>query len=299
MRRRLRRGGRGATASARRAAKGRARSGRAASAERAEEAEEAEAEAEAREAWWREIFPAETADYHACQAAAERAEGERPGAPAGDTRYFYGEADLLSMDAILDAAGVEEGDAFVDLGSGAGKAVVAAALLRPQLSSARGIEMLPDLHAIAQRAAESYRRTAPAGAPALEFALGDMLAEPLGDVQIAYVFATTFPRALVQEVEMRLSAELRAGARVCLVSKVEPLPAPARPAWRYHETRGRSLTHSLTHSLAHSLTPQVFENTFLEWEEIGNAPLFQPLGDHERPVDSHAALTVTIYRKRC
>ena len=228
-----------------------------------EEGEEEQAEASA---LWAEIFPAQTAGYDRCRAAAERAEGERS-TTVEDTRFFYGEADLVSMEKILNVAGVNDGDAFIDLGSGAGKAVVAAALLRPRaLSSARGIEMLPDLHTIAMEARSAYALAMEASCggahmrPQVDFVLGDMLSEPLVDVQIVYVFATTFPRSLVLEIEMKLSAELRVGARVCLVSKV-------------------------------------FENTFLEWEEVGTAPLYQPLGNDERPVESHAALTVTVYRK--
>lgn len=46
---------------------------------------------------------------------------------------------------MLRLAQLEDGDVFLDMGSGTGKAVVAAGLLYPNLSVCRGIELLDGL----------------------------------------------------------------------------------------------------------------------------------------------------------
>jgi hypothetical protein len=59
----------------------------------------------------------------------------------------YGELGLEALATVLDAVGVQKGDQFLDIGSGDGILVAAAALLYPQhLKAARGVEILPTLH---------------------------------------------------------------------------------------------------------------------------------------------------------
>lgn len=47
---------------------------------------------------------------------------------------------------MLRLAQLDDGDVFLDMGSGTGKAVVAAGLLYPNLSVCRGVEILEGLH---------------------------------------------------------------------------------------------------------------------------------------------------------
>lgn len=47
---------------------------------------------------------------------------------------------------MLRLAQLDDGDVFLDMGSGTGKAVVAAGLLYPKLSVCRGVEILEGLH---------------------------------------------------------------------------------------------------------------------------------------------------------
>ena len=59
----------------------------------------------------------------------------------------YGELGLEALATVLDAVGVQKGDQFLDIGSGDGILVAAAALLYPQhLKAARGVEILPTLY---------------------------------------------------------------------------------------------------------------------------------------------------------
>ena len=47
---------------------------------------------------------------------------------------------------MLRLAQLDDGDVFLDMGSGTGKATVAAGLLYPNLSVCRGVEILDGLH---------------------------------------------------------------------------------------------------------------------------------------------------------
>jgi hypothetical protein len=59
----------------------------------------------------------------------------------------YGELGLNALATVLDAVGVQKGDQFLDIGSGDGILVAAAALLYPQhLKAAIGVEIIPTLH---------------------------------------------------------------------------------------------------------------------------------------------------------
>lgn len=51
---------------------------------------------------------------------------------------------------MLRFAQPEEGDVFVDMGSGTGKACAAAGLLYPDMAVCRGVEILDGLHREAQ-----------------------------------------------------------------------------------------------------------------------------------------------------
>lgn len=47
---------------------------------------------------------------------------------------------------MLRLADLDDGDVFLDMGSGTGKAAVAAGLLYPKMSVCRGVEILEGLH---------------------------------------------------------------------------------------------------------------------------------------------------------
>jgi hypothetical protein len=67
-----------------------------------------------------------------------------------------GELGLQALATVLDAVGVQQGDQFLDIGSGDGVLVAAAALLYPQhLKAARGVEILPTLY---QRSLSSFQQ---------------------------------------------------------------------------------------------------------------------------------------------
>ena len=134
---------------------------------------------------------------------------------------FYGEAPLEAVGELLRHAEARAGERFLDLGSGCGKAVIAAALTHPDLAACAGIELLDPLHAEAQEAGRRYAqlRDERPDLPRVELAQGNFLARDWGDPDIVYGFFTVFPRDLIREIEVELQARLKPGARVVIVSK--------------------------------------------------------------------------------
>ena len=104
------------------------------------------------------------------------------------------------MHEIIGAVQPRKGDVFVDLGSGLGKMVVAAALGWP-FAECRGTELLPELHAQASDVVSDLQGRAQAGhledLPKLSVFEGDMLNTSLHDADIIYCFATCLSRNVV------------------------------------------------------------------------------------------------------
>lgn len=84
----------------------------------------------------------------------------------------YGEVDIGDFARVLQTVGPARGETFVDVGSGTGKAVLCAAACHP-LRLARGIEILPELHAAASEALGVARAEKTAGGATLGAALAD------------------------------------------------------------------------------------------------------------------------------
>lgn len=61
----------------------------------------------------------------------------------------YGEFPLASLYAILERLQLGPDDVFLDLGSGCGRLVLGVALLFPHLKASLGLEVVPELHALA------------------------------------------------------------------------------------------------------------------------------------------------------
>ena len=116
------------------------------------------ADAAALEAAFARVYPDESASYAAHFELYER-DAARLAGDAHTTdapELFYGEAPVTAIKGMLDAVGARAGERFLDLGSGSGKAVIAAALARPDLAACQGIEILPSLHAESVAAKERY-----------------------------------------------------------------------------------------------------------------------------------------------
>ena len=139
----------------------------------------------------------------------------------------YGEFDLDLFTLLLDRASVQEGDTFVDLGSGAGRLVLAAALLKPQVwERCAGVELLELLHKQAEGSARKLRELVSALAP-VEFLLADLfdplnprVTELLSSASVVVAYAITWARdenGRLVTLSNLLGATLKDGARVIVV----------------------------------------------------------------------------------
>lgn len=163
--------------------------------------------------------------------------------------WFYGEVTLESLDEAFDYVGARPGELFIDLGSGVGKAVLAAALARP-FTACVGVELLPALSAVAEQKAAKLQVDRAAGQlpwlpnPDVQVALreGNFLVDldlsrlPGTTTAVVYCFATCLQQQTVQTLAEKLATELPVGSRVMIISKqlpdnVLPRLAPLGRGW--------------------------------------------------------------------
>lgn len=128
-----------------------------------------------------------------------------------DLQFLYGEVHFLSFLQIVSLVSPKEGEHFVDMGSGAGKAVLTASLCFP-FASATGIEILPGLVNLAQKKAQTLQSSVAINTD-ISFYLDDFLNYPLEDTQVVFINATAFQPFFWQQIQARLH-DLPKGARV-------------------------------------------------------------------------------------
>eukprot|EP00232_Nephroselmis_pyriformis_P003878 CAMPEP_0182906666 /NCGR_PEP_ID=MMETSP0034_2-20130328/33911_1 /TAXON_ID=156128 /ORGANISM="Nephroselmis pyriformis, Strain CCMP717" /LENGTH=261 /DNA_ID=CAMNT_0025042393 /DNA_START=87 /DNA_END=872 /DNA_ORIENTATION=- len=144
----------------------------------------------------------------------------------GEDEWFYGELSFGAWAEIIQVLGSDPGAVFLDMGSGVGKAAVAAALLGG-FREVRGVEILPRVARLAEDHAAKYNEARDGAGerwPALALSEGNMFEAPLGDVDVVFCFATCLSRSIVQNLQWKLE-ELRPGAQVVVVSKFLDSPA--------------------------------------------------------------------------
>lgn len=133
----------------------------------------------------------------------------------------YGATPLTSLELIAVRAGLTAEDRVVDLGCGTGRGCFfLARLLGAQV---HGVELNPEL----VRRAEAIRAALGWANPS--FSCGDLMAHPMGEATVVFVYATGFPDDLLTRLADKLGRELAEGALVITVSS--PLSAHATQPW--------------------------------------------------------------------
>ena len=144
------------------------------------------------------------------------------GIPLAGDSMVYGEFDLSFFADLLDIADPQPGETFLDIGSGAGRLVLAAALHRPNTwANCHGIELSSPLHdaAIAARYAfENLDEPLPPIAPC-QYTLSDCMEGPgidaMGTADVAFSYAVTWANDETHSKLVRkIAKELPSGARV-------------------------------------------------------------------------------------
>ena len=136
---------------------------------------------------------------------------------AGDRRY--GEVGFWTSALILRAALAArtcEGFNIVDLGSGVGRFTLAAALLRPE-AEVVGVEIAPELHAVAETAS-----TVPHNVPNVNHRCGDFLTDECWAASdVLFANSTAFSPALIADVERKSVDLKRGGVLVTLTTRLD------------------------------------------------------------------------------
>jgi len=146
-----------------------------------------------------------------------------------DQSTTYGEVLPETFGELLSAATPTEGEVFIDLGSGTGKATFLAALSFP-FSRVVGVELLPGLGDLARKLLARYdaefrpQLPAPQQRQRIEFIDGDFLGLDLSGVDIIFAHATCFSPELVAQLGKKLE-ELKPGARAIIAGQTIASPA--------------------------------------------------------------------------
>jgi len=185
---------------------------------------------QARQPIFDEIFAEVKAQDIKAKSIAERKENELQ-----DKALTYGEIDMPLMNQILNTVKTNSGPlyekgVFLDLGSGVGKACVAAALLHP-FEKVVGIETLQSLSDVGAAAAAKYQEAQlPEGAakPELQLVKGDFVAEleahvePVASrVTVCFALATCYGE---KEMQAIVATARKMPANAFLVSFSQGLP---------------------------------------------------------------------------
>mmetsp|Transcript_17702 Transcript_17702/g.35557 ORF Transcript_17702/g.35557 Transcript_17702/m.35557 type:complete len:269 (+) Transcript_17702:1113-1919(+) len=143
------------------------------------------------------------------------------GIPLAGDSMTYGEFDLDFFAKLLECANPQSGETFVDVGSGAGRLVLAAALLHPsKWANCHGVELSSPLHdaAIAARYEfENIKQDKPHIAPCQYTLSSCMEGEGLQAIKmanVAFSYAVTWANDETHGKLVRALAELPDGARV-------------------------------------------------------------------------------------
>ena len=134
--------------------------------------------------------------------------------------FVYGEISIASIAALLNFISPKAGEVLVDLGAGAGKVVLTAALLYPELGICRGVELM-----------EGYVRDAKAATTLLtaraslcnriEWRTNDFLESvdtSWGDANILFACSTCFDQSTMETIALGIE-KLKTGARIVTLDK--------------------------------------------------------------------------------
>jgi SAM-dependent methyltransferase len=136
---------------------------------------------------------------------------------------IYGELMPTATIRLLTHLELGRRDRFVDLGSGAGKVVLLAAMTT-EVASALGVELSASRVAVAEQALARARAEGLPGAERASFVEADMLRHPLDEATVIYTCSTAFSTAFMRRLTRRL-AELPKLRAVASLQDFDPHPA--------------------------------------------------------------------------
>jgi hypothetical protein len=142
---------------------------------------------------------------------AQEAKSDEP-----DDSLIYGEIDLCALLDLLAHIKPTANDIFYDLGSGAGKALMAAKLRYPAMKVV-GIECLAPLHDLAEEIGQSFPP------PHAAYRNENFLTADFNEATILLVNATAYSATTWEPLLIKLQ-ELKQGTKIIVMSKKLPSP---------------------------------------------------------------------------
>lgn len=149
--------------------------------------------------------------------------------PSADRSLAYGEIHFPAFLALIaDSGGLQPGQVFLDLGSGTGKAVLAAALLQPRLRASVGVEIVTALCETASDvAAQVFATTESLVCAPVRVLCESFLTvaeDVLATADLVFIAATCFDDALFDALETRLASVAKPGSRLLVLSRTFQRP---------------------------------------------------------------------------
>lgn len=116
----------------------------------------------------------------------------------------YGEIMPSATLQLIEALDLQPHDTFVDLGSGVGKVVLAAALAS-KVGTAIGVELAPDRHTAATRVLEVAVDLGLVDSDVVKLRAEDILRTNLDEATVIYTCSTAFPTAFTHRIARRVA----------------------------------------------------------------------------------------------
>jgi hypothetical protein len=137
----------------------------------------------------------------------------------GFSEYTYGEIDFAHIAPVFDLCKPKPGEVFWDLGCGAGKCMLTAALLYPYLKAVKGVEKLPKLYECCKETLDSL--SSPCEGAPITVHEGDMLEVDWSDADIIFTSSICFPSELIEGM-LEKAKKLKKGARFITLKSFPP-----------------------------------------------------------------------------
>ena len=132
--------------------------------------------------------------------------------------FTYGEIDFHTFIDLMNRVSPKKGEVFYDLGCGAGKALVVAALSYP-FSAVRGVELLKGLYDISKGVCDRMQSSAKyVEKPSVEVINNNFFEVDFFDADIIYISSTCFGEETMQRLEEKFLG-LKENARIILLTR--------------------------------------------------------------------------------
>lgn len=135
--------------------------------------------------------------------------------------FTYGETDFFSFGKLLTLCDLKPNQVFWDLGCGAGKSCITAALFFPEIT-VKGVELLPNLCTIGKKSSETLKN--------IQIFEGDLRKVDFSDADIIFISSVCFLDELLNEILVK-SALQKANSKLLTLK-----PLPENSNWQLANT---------------------------------------------------------------